>query len=279
MKNSNVSLPNRFMVLSANCQALRNYEKRMDVLSYLKDTNANIVCLQDTHLLDGDKSSIKQIWPDCYVNGSKTNSRGVVTLLNNNFEYTILNTFKDDEGNILQTIIDCGNFKLNLINVYAPNRDSPSFFSKVMHLAHDDNADYVMICGDFNLVLTPSIDCHNYVNTNNPQARAKVIEMMSSLDLIDAFRHLKPHVKRFSWRKKNPIKQARLDYFLIAKAMADMIDSCNIKPSYRSDHSIIEIKITMDNFIRGRGTWKFDNSLLKNSDYLDLIGNIINEEK
>ena len=104
MKNSNVSLPNRLMVLSANCQGLRNYEKRMDVLSYLKDTNANIVCLQDTHLLDGDKSSIKQIWPDCYVNGSKTNSRGVVTLLNNNFEYTyytILNTFKDDEGNIL----------------------------------------------------------------------------------------------------------------------------------------------------------------------------------
>ena len=93
--------------------------------------------------------------------------------------------------------------------------------------------------------------------------------MMSSLDFIDAFRHLKPHVKRFSWRKKNPIKQARLDYFLIAKAMADMIDSCNIKPSYRSDHSIIEIKITMDNFIRGRGTWKFNNSLLKNSDYLD----------
>ena len=203
----------------------------------------------------------------------------MVTLLNNNFEYTILNTFKDDEGNILQTIIDCGNFKLNLINVYAPNRDSPSFFSKVMQLAHDYNADYVMICDDFNLVLTPSIDCYNYVNTNNPQAWAKVIEMMSSLDLIDAIRHLKPNVKRFSWRKKNPIKQARLNYFLITKAMADMIDSCNIKPSYRSDHSIIEIKITMDNFIQGHSTWKFNNSLLKNSDHLDLIGNIINEEK
>ena len=213
MKNSNVSLPNRFMVLSANCQGLRNYEKRIDVLSYLKDTNANIVCLQDTHLLDGDKSSIKQIWPDCYVNRSKTNSRGVVTLLNNNFEYTILNTFKDDEGNILQMIIACGNFKFNLINVYAPNRDSPSFFSKVMQLAHVDNADYVIICGNFNLVLTPSINCYNYVNTNNPQAWTKVIEMMSSLDLIDAFRHLKPNVKRFSWRKKIPLNKPGLIIF------------------------------------------------------------------
>ena len=61
--------------------------------------------------------------------------------------------------------------------------------------------------------------------------------------------------------------------------MADIIDSCDIKPSYRSDHSIIEIKITMDNFIRGCGTWKLNNSLLKNRDYLDLIGNIIDQEK
>ena len=116
-------------------------------------------------------------------------------------------------SDILQTIIDCGNFKLNLINVYAPNRDSPSFFSKVMQLAHDDNTDYVMICGDFNLVLTPSIYCYNYVNTNNPQARAKVIKMMSSLDLIDAFRHLKPNVKRFSWRKKIPLNKPGLIIF------------------------------------------------------------------
>ena len=144
MKNSNTSLSYGLTVLSANCQGLRNYTKRMDVLTYLKDTNASIVCLQDTHLLDSDKSSIRQIWPDCYINGSKTNSRGVVTLLNNNFEYTVLNTFKDDDGNLLQTLIDCGNFKLNLINVYAPNRDSPSFFSKVMQLADDDNADFDM---------------------------------------------------------------------------------------------------------------------------------------
>ena len=40
-------------VLSANCQGLRNLEKRLDVLSYLKDTNASIVYLQDTSIRDG----------------------------------------------------------------------------------------------------------------------------------------------------------------------------------------------------------------------------------
>ena len=47
-------------------------------------------------------------------------------------------------------------------------------------------------------------------------------------------------------------------------------------PSYRSDHSIIEINLS--EFKHGKGYWKF-NSLLKNKNYLDLINKIIEEEK
>ena len=279
MVNKSKMLPDRITVLSANCQGLRSYENRIDVLSYLKDTNASIVCLQDTHLLEKDRSSIRQIWPDCYINGSKTNSRGVITLLNCNFQYEILDTFQDDEGNILQLLINFGSFKLNLINIYAPNRDNPNFFTKISELAQNENADHVMICGDFNLVLDPLIDCHNYSNINNPQARNKVLQMINDLDLTDSFRQLNNNVRRYSWRKKNPLKQDRLDYFLTSHTMIDMIDSCDIKPSYRSDHSIIEINLTISNFLIGRGTWKINNSLLKNKDYLSLIDRLIDEEK
>ena len=187
MKNNLKSLlPDKITLLSANCHGLRGYEKRGGVLSYLR-----------THLLEIDKQSIRQIWPECFISGSKTNSRGV--LINNNFEYKILDTFKDDEGNILQLLISLGTFKLNLINVYAPNKDNPNFFKKVWQLAQNEIADHVIICGDFNLVLNPSLDCHNYTNINNPQARSKVMEMMNSLDLIDLFRYLNNNVKRFSW--------------------------------------------------------------------------------
>ena len=58
-----------------------------------------------------------------------------------------------------------------------------------------------------------------------------------------------------------------------------MIDSCDIKPSYWSDHSIIEIKVSISNFVSGWGTWKMNTSLLKKKDYLNLINKIIAEEK
>ena len=56
MKNNLKSiLPDKITVLSANCQGLRGYEKRADVLNYLRDTGASVVCLQDTRLLEIDK--------------------------------------------------------------------------------------------------------------------------------------------------------------------------------------------------------------------------------
>ena len=114
---------------------------------------------------------------------------------------------------------------------------------------------------------------------NNTRAGNKVIQMIAECNLVDAYRHFNPESIRFLWRKRNPIKQARLDYFLISDSMADIINSCEIRSSYRSYHSIIEIHIVISKFKIGKGIWKFNNSLLKNKDYLELVNKIMQGEK
>ena len=49
-------------LFSVNCQGLCGKQKQMEVLTYLKETKASIVCLQDTHLIEDDLNSVKQIW-------------------------------------------------------------------------------------------------------------------------------------------------------------------------------------------------------------------------
>ena len=46
-------------IVSANCQGLRDKNKRLDVLNYLKQGGINIICLQDTHLLENESNLIK----------------------------------------------------------------------------------------------------------------------------------------------------------------------------------------------------------------------------
>ena len=107
----------------------------------------------------------------------------------------------------MQLIIKCNSLTLNLINIYAPNRDNPIFFEKILELAQNEITTHLLICGDFILFLDPNKDSYNYSNVNNPHARTKVLQIMSELDLIDMFCELNSE-KRFTWWRKNPIKQA-----------------------------------------------------------------------
>ena len=77
--------------------------------------------------------------------------------------------------------------------------------------------------------------------------------------------------RRYTWRKNNPIKQARLDFFLISENILCNILKSSIEPGYRTDHSFPNIVLKINEFKKGRGLWKFNNSLLMEKEYLNLI--------
>ena len=69
-------------IISANCQGLRDLKKRADVINNFLSSKVDILCLQDTHWLNSDIGSIKKLWVgECFLNGIKTNSRGVAILI------------------------------------------------------------------------------------------------------------------------------------------------------------------------------------------------------
>ena len=108
---------------------------------------------------------------------------------------------------------------INLKTIYAPNRDSPLFFSTLQDLIQDNDADYCVICGDFNLVLNPLMDKYEYKHINNPKARLATLKIMDDLGLVDIYRHQHPSANGFTWGKQHPVKQARLTFHLISKPL------------------------------------------------------------
>ena len=91
--------------------------------------------------------------------------------------------------------------------------------------------------------------------------------------MIDVWRELNPTLKTFSWvgKSTNPKKFARLDFFLTSNSLFPFIKNAKIEPGILSDHSIPSIEIDFRNFIRGRGFWKFNNSLLKDPAYVSRV--------
>ena len=190
-------------IMSANCQGLRDIKKRNDVIDYLKNKNFDICCLQDTHLIETDINNLEEIWGhECIVNGSSTNSRGVAILFGKNFEYKILGHSKDDNGNVLIVNLKLKHFSVKIINVYAPNTDNPDFFTKISNEIQNNTEDYIIWCGDFNIILDQTLDSNNYLAINNPRARNTLLQIIDENDLIDTFRNIYPNTKRYTWRKK-----------------------------------------------------------------------------
>ena len=54
--------------------------------------------------------------------------------------------------------------------------------------------------------------------------------MMLESDLCHIFRVRNPDTRRFSWRRKTPFKQRRLDFFLAFDSMQENIESTDIIP-------------------------------------------------
>ena len=53
--------------------------------------------------------------------------------------------------------------------------------------------------------------------------------------------------------------------------------NCDIKPGYRSDHSLIDIYRDFNHMERVKGQWKFNHSLLSDPAYAELVKTSIRE--
>ena len=138
---------------------------------------------------------------------------------------------------------------------------------------------HVSYVGDFNVIQDQNLDSFNYLHVNNPRAKECILSIKEEFNLVDPFRELYEFERKYTWRKPNPLKQARLDYFLVTQNFMPSILSHKILPSYRSDHSTIVITFQINDFTRGRGLWKFNNSLLKDKDYVKEVKNCIQNLK
>ena len=199
----------RVKILSVNCRGLGDKLKRKDVFHFLRQKKFSIYCLQDTHLLNKDYKYIRAQWGyDIYLSGGTSDSRGVAVLFNNNFEFKVLKERADGEGNFIILEIEIAKkFTITLVNIYGPNQDNPDFYVNLSKEVDNCQNDFLIFCGDWNLVQDNKLDYYNYVNINNPKSREEVKKIKEIYKLQDPWRIANPFVKRYTWFKRNPVKK------------------------------------------------------------------------
>ena len=95
---------------------------------------------------------------------------------------------------------------------------------------------------------------------------------MLEYNLIDIWRLRNPDKRQFTWRKRNPIIQRRIDFWLISDDLQDDVKKTEIIPAIKTDHSAISLSInSLKDQPFGPSYWKFNSSLLEDHNYIRLI--------
>ena len=270
---------NSISICSLNVRGITDSKKRKDVLMWLRKKHHSIYCLQDIHCGPNIEVAFKDEWgADVYFACKSTNSRGVAILFDNNLEYSIVNRIADVDGNYLGLKLNVDNVEFGLITIYGPNRDDPNFYQYTLSNLMDElDAESYIICGDFNLVQNQALDTFGYKHENNKLATLELNKLKNLYSLIDPWRLDFPNKAEFTWKNPSCTKMSRLDFFLVSGLFSSLVTEPDISFGYKTDHSLISIKLNILKLKQGKGFWKFNTSLLKNDLYVLQVRRTIQE--
>ncbi|MFC6103706.1 exodeoxyribonuclease III [Olivibacter domesticus] len=238
---------------------------RKDLLSWLKTTNADIICLQeikaspdqliDLLLLEG--LGYEHYW----FPAEKKGYSGTAILTKKtpkHIEYGCGIELYDKEGRIIRADFEA----FSVISAYFPSGSSGDLRQDFKYQFLDDFQQYsdkllteipnLVISGDYNI-------CHKAIDIHNPKANANssgfLPEERTWMDgfinsgYIDSFRHLHPEPHHYTWWSYRANARAknlgwRIDYNMVSKALEHKIRHAQILPeAVHSDHCPVLLEL------------------------------------
>ena len=268
-----------------NVKGLRNSKKRRKIFNFIHQKQFDIICLQETHSETRDEKYWKSTWGGTiyYAHGNRE-SRGVAILIKKKAPIIYQRHYSDPEGRFCLVDLIYENKRIVLANIYAPNKDTPTFFidcfTKISEFEREIDAEKIIV-GDFNLVLDIKLDKTGGRATTNRKAKDVLTSYLEDEGLIDIWRRDHPKVHAHTFSIQNPIPiYTRLDYIFVSASLADLVSNTDITPSFLSDHDIPTMVIKQQkNFKRGKGFWKLNTNLLNDQQYIKGIQDLIKEVK
>ncbi|MCY8452745.1 exodeoxyribonuclease III [Bacillus spizizenii] len=250
-------------LISWNVNGLRAVMRKMDFLSYLKEEDADIICLQETKIQDGQVDLQPEGYHVYWNYAVKKGYSGTAVFSKQKplrVMYGIGIEDHDQEGRVITLEFE----NLFVMTVYTPNSKrgleridyrmqwEEALLSYILEL---DKKKPVILCGDLN-VAHQEIDLKNpKANRNNAgfsdQERGAFTRFLEA-GFVDSFRHVYPDLEgAYSWwsyragaRDRNI--GWRLDYFVVSERLKEQIEDASISADVMgSDHCPVELMINI----------------------------------
>ena len=266
-------------ICTFNVKGLADIKKRTQIFNWFRESDYNIIMLQEIHCKSQDYKKWEQEWGSkAFFSGNSSNSKGICILCKNSIDINLENHNDIIEGRLQSLTLSVNNFEIFLLNIYGPNHDDASFIETIEKVIANNDEKSIIAGGDYNSILDVNIDKKNSNIDTHRKSSSKLKSLIENYDLVDVWRLHHPDSRQFTWHSSTkPIIFCRLDYFLVSSNLINHLVQCNITTGIRSDHSMVNIILDINKQNKGPGYFKLNNSVLLDEAYQQKIKTAIRE--
>lgn len=261
-------------MISLNVNGLNSPTKRRIVFDHLRKAKADICLVQETHSTPATEKIWKREWggQGFFAHGSQS-SRGVAVLTGRNLAFEVVKGRQDDEGRCMIVDLKLDGVVYTVGSIYAPTQDRRSeqlsFLEKLDEWLSDMDSTNLIMGGDYNCCLNPSLDKNNATSSTadiSGPVRHKITTLIDDWNLCDLWRIRNPCARGYTFRRGK--YASRLDYIFISNHLSDHAAPADPHIIVQSDHAMIAVSWKKENLTKGPGLWRLDNTLLQEEDFV-----------
>ena len=264
--------------ISLNVRGLRNIHKRKRIFRRLREIKVDVICLQETYVTDDVIEQWKKEWGGelIYYEGTK-HGKGQIILLRKYFPFDWSIEHIEDRILIIRIKADKD---IAVFNIYAPcdRKETIDFFNYTQNIVNECEADFKVLCGDFNAVM-----CNENDIISGRKHPASLVEAFNNLaiecELSDIWRIYNGQKREYSWSRKtnDTFIARRLDYILLNDNALNASMHTQLLSFPSTDHRAVTISLNITEAKRGPGYYKFNNSLLDDNKFVIEMKQLIRE--
>lgn len=189
-------------------------------------------------------------------------------MINNKVKFNHNNTISDPEGRYIIINISTDSNPLTIVNLYGPNNDDPSFFHSLFSILKNLPSSDLIIGGDFNTILDPTIDKSNTTgNIRTLKSTIVLKQYMEDCGLGDSWRLNHPNDREYTHFSKVHHTNSRIDFFLTSNSLHSDIFETQIHPNTISDPALVSVKLHTKTTFSTSSRWRFNTPLLEDQEF------------
>ena len=267
-------------LLSLNVNGIIDSKKRNTIFHWLKEQNADIILLQETHCNSKlEEEAWSEEWGGNAIWSLGTNfSKGVAVLFKPNLDLNYREIEIDQDGRFIILHCEIEDLNLVLVNIYSPNHalEREVFFKHLLTKIKQlkcENCELV-IGGDYNCTLNAKLDRRHERSPDKicaDRGQKDLMDLIINLELKEVWRRRYPGLSRYTYFRKNCRSASRIDFWLISTSLDPYVQKCGIKQAVRSDHTSVNLILKTSEVERGPGIWKMNKKCLESLEFQNLF--------